>query len=217
MQHYMTRAWPKIAPAPAWLSSIRYFFMKPRRLVVTLLCLANAFCGCCFHKDLTESAQVQASGMLGQGFHTTEPLDLIEDRHTRTFFLAKRDIQEGMPHVDDSHLRSEAVANRSSNAFWKASPRDQFIGAVDAGTELRVNRVERVSELIAILVVLPEYWHWNCTLAKIEAGPYAGKEVAVAGEGLLFKQDPATNGSTMLVPTIKVHEALHATVAPHGS
>ena len=163
--------------------------MTARPLVVTLLSLASVVCGCCFHKDLTKSAQVQASGMLGQGFRTTDPLDLVKDTHTRRLFLAKRNFQEETRH--------------SSNAFWKASPRDQFIGVVEAGTELRVNRVERVSELIAILAVLPEYLHWDCTLAKIEAGPYAGKEVAVAGEGLLFKKDPATNGSTMLLPAIK--------------
>jgi hypothetical protein len=66
-----------------------------------------------------------------------------------------------------------------------------------------VNRVERVTELIAILVVLPEYYSWNCTLAKIEGGPYAGREVAIAREGLLFKKDPATNGSAMLASTEK--------------
>jgi len=173
--------------------------MDARRLIVTLLPLASAVCGCCFHKDLTKSAQVQASGTLGQGFCTTEPLDLVKDKHTRTLFLAKRDTYERTRNAGDSQSISGAVANRSSNAFWKASPRNKFIGVVDAGTELRVNRVERVGELIAILVVLPEYWHWNCTLAKIEAGPYAGKEVAVAGGGLRYKQYPATNGSTMLI------------------
>src|SRR5215469_12132439 len=99
--------------------------MNARRLVVTLLSLASVVCGCCFHKDLTKSARVQASGILGQGFRTTEPLDLVKDRHTRRLFLAKRKIQEGTRDVDDSHLKSGAVANRSSNAFWKASPRDQ--------------------------------------------------------------------------------------------
>jgi hypothetical protein len=103
--------------------------MHAPRLAAALPCLVSLVCGCCFHKDLTKSAQVQASGKLGQGFCTTEQLDLVKDTYTRTLFLTKRD--------------------------YPASRRDQCVGVVDAGTELRVNRVERVTELVAILVVLP--------------------------------------------------------------
>jgi hypothetical protein len=133
--------------------------------------------------------QVQASGTLGQRFRTTEQLDLVKDKHARILFLARRE--------------------------YPASSQDQRIGAVDAGAELRVNRVERVTEFAGILVVLPEYYTWDCAFAKIEDGPYAGKEVAVSGDGLLFKKDPATNGSAMLAPTAISNKSLQPTaIAP---
>lgn len=45
---------------------------------------------------------------------------------------------------------------------------------------------------------LPEYYSWDCTLAKIENGPCTGKEVAVGGNGLLFKNDIARIGGEFL-------------------
>lgn len=150
--------------------------MKASRSIALLPLVASLACGCCFHKDLTKSARVQTSGMLGKSFRTTEQLDLIKDTHTRILFLAKQD--------------------------YPMSSRDQRVEVLAAGTELRINRVERIDELIAILVFLPEYYSWDCTLAKIEDGPHAGKEVAISGEGLLLKvgRSTATIGSGMLVP-----------------
>jgi hypothetical protein len=95
-----------------------------------------------------------------------EPLVLFKDKHNRTLFLATRD--------------------------YPTTSRDQPIGILEAGTELRVNRLVRVTELIAILVILPEYYSWNCTLAKIEDGSFAGKEIAVEGGVLHYVKDIAT-------------------------
>jgi len=165
--------------------------MNAPRLIAVLPAVANLACGCCFHMDMTKSAQVRDSGVLGQGFRTTEQLDLIKDTHTRTLFLAKRD--------------------------YPVSSRDKRVGVIEASTELRVNRVERVKELIAILLFLPEYFSWDCTLAKIQGGPYAGKEVAVAGEGLLYTKDPATNGSAMLISTKKDNQLPEPSAVHAGS
>jgi len=138
-----------------------------------LLVLWSTACGCCFHKDLTKSALATEAGLLGRRLRTTEQLELVKDTHTRRLFLAERD--------------------------YPFSTRDQRVGVVDPGTELRVNRLERVRELFAILVFLPEYYSWNCTLAEIQGGPYAGREVAVDGQGLLLKIHAATTGGRLLV------------------
>ena len=147
--------------------------MNASRFIALLLVVAGLVSGCCFHKDLTKSAEVQKGGTLGQSFRTTAQLDLVRDTHTHTLFLAKQD--------------------------YPTSSRDQRVGVVEAGTVVHVNRVERVTELIAILVFLPEYYSWDCTLAKIEGGHFAGKEVAIGGKGLLYKKDVANIGSGMLV------------------
>jgi hypothetical protein len=148
--------------------------MSVSRLFILLVVVESIlFCGCCTHKDLTETAQVQGSGILGQRFRTIEQLELIKDKHTHTMLLVMQD--------------------------FPAMQRTGQIGVVEAGTELRVDQVVRVTELIAILVILPEYYSWNCTLAKIESGPYDGKEVAIGGEGLVLPQYTATIGSPMLV------------------
>src|SRR5690349_8278197 len=106
--------------------------MQALRPIVLLVIVASLASGCCFHKDLTQSAQVQASGTLGQSFDTSKQLDLFKDTHTRVLFLADQD--------------------------YTTSSRDERVGVLEAGTRLRVNRVERVKELIAILVFLPEYY-----------------------------------------------------------
>lgn len=166
--------------------------MNAPRSIALLIVVQALFCGCCTHKDLTKSSEVQASGILGQRFRTTEQLDLIKDKHARILFLARQTLPEGTRQVESPRSGSQHVQ----------------VGVVDAGTELCVDQVVRVKELMAILVVIPEYWYWNCTLAKIESGPYAGKKVAVIGEGLLFKRDPATNGSPMLLPMKKDNKSL---------
>ena len=132
-------------------------------------------CGCCFHKNLTETTEVQKSGVLGERFHTTQKLELIKDKHTGILRMVTKDHQ--------------------------FSERDKQIGEVEAGTELEVNQVMRVTELIAMLGILPEYWSWNCTQAKIESGSFIDKEVAVQGEELaaLWRSDTAEIGSTLLV------------------
>ena len=81
-------------------------------------------------------------------------------------------------------------------------PRFKQIGKIEAGTQIEVNHVINVKELVAILIVLPEYWAWKCTLAKVEDGPYAGKEIAVAGEGILMLDNEKTArlGSALLKP-----------------
>ena len=147
--------------------------MRASRFIAILSAVASVVCGCCFHKELTESAQVKGSGTLEHSFRTTEQLHLIKDTHARILFLAEQD--------------------------FPTSSRYKLVGVVETGTSLHVNRVERVTELIAILVFLPEYYSWDCTLAKIEDGHFAGKEVAVGGGVLSYEKDVATIGSGMLV------------------
>ena len=132
--------------------------------------------GCCSHTDLTHRADVQSSGILGQRFRTTQDLELIKDKHTDTLRLMTKD--------------------------HSSCPRFKQIGKIEAGTQIEVNHVINVKELVAILIVLPEYWAWKCTLAKVEDGPYAGKEIAVAGEGILMLDNEKTArlGSALLKP-----------------
>lgn len=158
--------------------------MQALRTIALLPILASLVCGCCTHKDLTKSAQVQASGVLGRSFHTTEQLDLIKDKHTHILFLAGRD--------------------------FAASSRNEQLGVLAAGTELHVIRVEQVKELVAILVFLPEFYTWDYTLARIDDGQFAGKEVAISGKGLAT--GAATIGSGMLASAEKeANKALQPT------
>ena len=111
--------------------------------------------GCCFHKDLTRSPAVQSSGILGQKFSTTRDLELVYDERSEINLLA----------------------TESVNIFGSSYRR---LGLVKANTQLRVNQVARITELFTWMV-LPGYYTWDCTLAQIEVGPQAGKEVAVDG------------------------------------
>jgi hypothetical protein len=161
--------------------------MNASRPIALLPIVASLVCGCCFHKDLTKSAQVQAGGILGQSFHTAVRLDVIKDTHTHILFLAEQD--------------------------YPASSRHKRVGVLEAGTELRVNRVERVDELVAILVFLPEYYSWDCTLATIGDGHFAGNVVAVSGKGLT--KGAATIGSEMLVSANEANNSLQPTATAH--
>ena len=146
--------------------------MSVRDFVICLTASATVLCGgCCSHTDLTRTAEVQQSGILGQRHRTTQQLDLLKDKPSGTLRLVTRD--------------------------YPSYPRNRRVGVVEAGTELRVNRVQRVNEVVAIMVVLPEYYSWKCTLARIEVGPHAGKEIAVFG--MAANQNIATLGSALLV------------------
>ncbi len=129
--------------------------------------------GCGTYADLTRSADVQRSGILGQQLRTAQDLDLLKDKPSRTLRLVTKD--------------------------YPTWPRNRRIGVVPAGTSLRVNQVKEVTELVAILVVLPEYYSWKCTFARIEEGPFVGKEVAIYG--MLSHDNTATLGSVFFVTT----------------
>ena len=120
---------------------------------------ALVLCGCVTHKDLTCTPEVQQSGILGQRLKTTQSLVIFYDKNSRT-------------------LRLGPAAARFD------SPRVKRVGVVAEGTELRINKVIQVRELVAILIVLPVKWQWRGTMARIESGVYLGKEVAVDGESL---------------------------------
>ncbi len=120
-----------------------------------ILCLSVFVTGCGSLTDITNSPKAQAMSVLGDRLQTTESLELIKHKPSHTFRL---------------------VGSRHSEHH-----RERRIGQVKAGTMLKVNRVVRVKELVAILVFLPEYYFWDCALARIEDGPYKGKEVAVQG------------------------------------
>jgi hypothetical protein len=141
-----------------------------QRCICLVIAIAAMLCwaGCCSHTDLTRTDDVQHMGILGQHFQTTRTLDLLKDKPSCTLRLV------------------------TSN--FPSYPRNKRIGVVDADTELEVNQVIRVKELVAILYILPEYYTWKCTIAKVKDGPFAGKEIAVAGNGLLL-DDTAKLGS----------------------
>jgi hypothetical protein len=63
--------------------------MNASRFIALLPVVAGLVCGCCFHKDLTKSAEAQKGGPLGQSFRTTAQLDLVRDTHTHILFLAR--------------------------------------------------------------------------------------------------------------------------------
>lgn len=116
------------------------------------------FCGCGSLTDITNTPKAKALGVLGERIQTTQKLDLLKDKPSHTLRL-----------VESSYPKY---------------PRNRRVGVVEAGTTLEVNRVVRVKELFAIFVFLPAYYEWDCALAKIENGPYAGKEIAVQGRSL---------------------------------
>jgi hypothetical protein len=64
-----------------------------------------------------------------------------------------------------------------------------------------VNQVVRITEL-AGWMVLPMYEKWDCSLAEIEDGPYAGKEVGVDGWGISLKDRTATVSGVFLTNAV---------------
>jgi hypothetical protein len=126
--------------------------------------------------------------VLGQRLCTARQLDLLKDKPSGTLRLVTPE--------------------------YPSYPRNRRVGVVQAGTKLEVNKVVRVRELVAILILLPEYYSWDCTLAKIEDGPYSGKEVAVSGKGLdlISGKQVATLANTMLTVTEPPdNKSLHST------
>lgn len=118
------------------------------------VCLAVLAVGCTSHTDLTKTPDVQRSGILGKAFRTTEPLDLVKVKSSKILQLVKPGYARG-----------------------------ELIGPVRADTPLTVVRVVRVSELVAFMGPFPVHRLWNATLARIDAGPHAGREVMVMDEG----------------------------------
>lgn len=110
--------------------------------------------------------------MLGLQFHTTQPLVLAKRQQSGVWLLMKEDnfVAAG------SHL-----------------------GIVATGTVLQVDRMIKVTELCEWMV-FPVYFTWDCTMARIEGGPYAGKEIGIAGEGLSLEPGAVTLGNSSLHP-----------------
>lgn len=146
--------------------------IRDKLLFLTAL-IATMAVGCCFHSNITRTAAVQQSGVLGLRFHTTQPLVLAKREQSRVWRLVKR---EHNAEAESSHPR-----------------------IIETGTVLEINQVIKVTELCEWMVV-PAYFTWDCTLARIESGPYAGKEIGVAGEGLSLDQETVTLGSSLLWP-----------------
>jgi hypothetical protein len=134
--------------------------------------------GCCFHSDQTGTAAVKASGILGQNLWTAQNLDLVRDRHKRILLLVAKDIP--------------------------LSTRQKRIGVVEANTRLRLNRVVKITELVAWMW-LPVYYSWDCTLAEIEDGPHVGKEVGVDGKALVYMHNTATLHGIFLTNGPAIH------------
>jgi hypothetical protein len=143
--------------------------------VVYFLALAVFAGGCGGHADITASVRAQQPALLGQWFRTTRQLDLLEDKPSGTLRL----VDPGYP----------------------AYPRNRRVGVVDAGTALATDRAIRVTELAAFFVLLPVYYSWDCTLAKIDEGPFAGKEIAVGGESIELDVGTASVKPRFLLPT----------------
>jgi hypothetical protein len=147
--------------------------MKTNSIIISAIVAASFFAaGCGSHCDLTQTPEIQKSGILGTCVRTTQPLDLFKDNPSDTLRLVTKD--------HPSYGRGERI------------------GQVAAGTRLCVNQVVRISELAGFMV-FPMYYHWTCTMARIEDGPHAGKEIAVGG--MLDKAHTATLGSSYLAPT----------------
>ena len=131
--------------------------------------------GCGSHTDITRSVQERSPALLGQSFRTSRQLELIEDKPSDTLRL-----------VEPS---------------YPVYPRNRRMGVVQAGTALATNRCIRVTELAAFFAFLPIYYSWDCTLARICDGPFAGKEVAVGGESLELDTGTASVKPRYLLPT----------------
>jgi hypothetical protein len=110
--------------------------------------------GCVTHKDISHDPEVQGSGVLGQCYRTAEDLTLWSDKSSDIYRL-------GPDRFPDK----------------KPVPRYDRVGILTSGTHLRVARVVRITEVGEFLT----RFSWKCTLARIEDGKYAGKEVGVAG------------------------------------
>jgi hypothetical protein len=138
----------------------------------TLVAFTSA--GCCFHADLTKTADVQHSGILGQRLRTEQEMVLLKDKHSRTFQL----VPKGQSFGSDSSQ----------------------LAVVEAGTTLQINHVIKVTELCAWMW-FPVYFNWECMLAKVEDGHFAGKEIAVAGEGMSVNE----NGGAIVLGSHLLH------------
>jgi hypothetical protein len=144
-----------------------------QKFICLFVLLAIVSGGCCTHNDLTKKADVQSSGILGQEFRTTQELLLIQDQNSQTMRLVTKDCP--------------------------SKPQYRQLGVVAAGTRLQVNQVVQITQL-AGWMLLPMYYTWKCTLAKIEDGSLSGKEIAIDGEDLSFDTNTVTLKSTLLAP-----------------
>lgn len=150
--------------------------------------MAAVSTGCRTHlTDLTMAADVQQSGILGQQFHTTKKLLLVKDRAIRLLFLATPNFRFSEP---DDYYKSVLETNYQYKQ----------VGVLEAGTKLQVNQVVQVKEPAWVLPWVPAYYIWNCTLARVEDGPYAGKEVAIVGDGIWSEGGAVVLGSPLLWP-----------------
>lgn len=139
----LTSSYPAIAP------------MRPQQYGLSILCLLLAIAGGCgSHTDLTQTLEVQRSGVLGQWYLVRRESDLIKDKPSDTLQIVATD--------------------------YPAWPRNFRVGKVQAGTRVVVCRVVRITELAAFMV-LPVYYTHECVMGMVLDGPYAGKEVNVSG------------------------------------
>jgi len=124
--------------------------MKLHRCELALVgILLASIVGCAGQKDITQTLEVQRSGVIGQCFEVSAQSDLIKDR--RSLLIVAPD-----------------------DWRWRDDPR---IGKVDAGTRVIACRVIEVTELAEVFIVLPSYWKHDDTMSRILNGPFAGKEV----------------------------------------
>jgi hypothetical protein len=136
--------------------------------LVTLSTIISS--GGCTHTDLTKKADVQCSGILGQQFRTTQELTLIQDKHSKTMRLVTKDCP--------------------------SKPQYRQLGV--SGGHTTPSEPSGTITQLAGWMGLPMYSTWKCTLAAIEDGPFAGKKIAVDGEGLSFNRETVTLKSTLL-------------------
>jgi hypothetical protein len=129
--------------------------------------------GCGSQTDLTQTLEVQRSGVLGKRLQVMNDSDLIKDKPSNTLQIVPRDFPQ-----------------------W---PRNYRVGTVQAGTRVVTCRVLRITELAGFMV-LPFYYTRECVLGMILDGPHAGKEVLVSEPLMTFRENvlgPATNPSTL--------------------
>ena len=132
--------------------------MKGKRnghFVVIVIILAVA--GCSSQQDITKSAEVQQSGLLGQRFVTVQGFELRRDKMSDILQL----IELGVP-IDS---------------------REQQLGEVQAGTTIMTDQVLRVTELGGFMV-LPVYATSDYIMGRILNGPFTGKHVAVGARDI---------------------------------